>query len=119
MNPIRFVRALPQPTRTVYALFLGTVVVAFAVMFAVGATGGDAFVAIAVPGALMVLVGVLQLLDVRGTASAMARHIAESRPMGVDYSRSFMSTPRYVRLLGLGLVVIGLFWCALGLGLVG
>ena len=47
MNPIRLVRALPQPTKTVYALFLGTVVVAFAVMFAVGATGGDAFVAIA------------------------------------------------------------------------
>lgn len=120
MNPIRFVRSLPQPTRTVYALFFVALVVAFVLIIGVGAVLDTSLLGLlAVPGALLVVVGALQALDVRGTAAAMASFLAQSRPMGVDYGRSFFATPRYVRLLGLAYVVIGLFWCALGAGLVG
>ncbi|GAA2018864.1 hypothetical protein WDZ16_09145 [Pseudokineococcus marinus] len=116
MNPVRFVRALPQPAKAVYTVFFVALVVAFALVFAL--RDPDVVLVLVAPGALMVVVGLLQVFDVNGTATRMASFVTESRPLGVDYSRSVMATPRYVRLVGLAYVLIGLFWCALALGLV-
>lgn len=98
MNPLKLLAALPQPLKTLYILFL----IVFAVTF-VSIPLGARDVARWASGALgvvAILLGLCLLTNLKGSATAMSKYMKESRPMGVDYSKSFLSSPGYARFFG-------------------
>lgn len=105
MNIFRFISQLPQPLKTLYILFM--------VVFIVGIIP----VALRVPeasrwmsgglGAASLLLGLCLLTNVNKSAEGLARAVATEKPMGVDYSQSFMAKPAFARLFGLMAVVVG------------
>ncbi|WP_109776367.1 hypothetical protein [Quadrisphaera granulorum] len=101
-------RQLPQPFKTLYAatfavFFIGFVTVAIA-------DEPDGFRFVIVPfGLLMAAQGTVLALDVRGNATEYSRLLKTTKPMGVDYSGSFMSSVRAIRMLGAAVLVVGLF----------
>lgn len=58
-------------------------------------------------GIVAVLLGLCLLLDLNGSARGAANAIKESKPMGVDYSKSFFATSAYARIFGALAVVVG------------
>lgn len=53
------------------------------------------------------LLGLCLLTNLNKAADGLARAIASEKPMGVDYSASFMAKPSFARLFGLMFVVVG------------
>jgi len=102
MNPIAFVRALPQPLKALYALWVVGVLVAAVASFA-----GAAKVELAPMGVIVVMTGLTLLTNYRGSADALAAAMKQQRPLGVDYSRSVLSTPGYARFFGGFALVVG------------
>lgn len=100
-----FIGRLPQPAKTLYVLIFLAFVILFATFFLDLAEARR--YALVVVGTLFVLLGLSASLNFNGTADGMASAIKEYRPMGVDYSRSFLSTPLYARLFGVMAVVVG------------
>ena len=100
-----FIGRLPQPAKTLYVLIvLGFVVLLVTFVMDLDELQRYAFVGV---GTLFVLLGLSASLNINGTADGMATAIKEYRPMGADYSRSFLSTPLYARLFGVMAVVVG------------
>lgn len=100
-----FIGRLPQPAKTLYILIFLTFALLFAT-FIMDLEEARRFALVAV-GTLFFLLGLCASLNINGTADGMATAIKEYRPMGADYSRSFLSTPLYARLFGIMAVVVG------------
>jgi hypothetical protein len=96
---------LTQPLKTLYwaflAVFVGTVVTFF--------LGGGRATAIAmgILGVVAVLIGLIIGTNVNGGADALSEATKSYRPLGVDYSRSLLVSPRFTRLFGLMMLVVG------------
>lgn len=58
-------------------------------------------------GVVAVLIGLTLLTNLRGAAAALAEATKSYRPMGVDYSRSILTSPWFTRALGAALLVVG------------
>ena len=100
-----FIGRLPQPAKTLYVLiFLAFVVLFLTFVMDLAETRRFALVA---TGTLFFLLGLCASLNINGTADGMASAIKEYRPLGADYSRSFLATPLYARLFGIMAVVVG------------
>lgn len=100
-----FIGRLPQPAKTLYVLiFLAFVLLVVTFIMDLAEARRFAFVGV---GTLFFLLGLCASLNINGTADGMASAIKEYRPMGADYSRSFLSTPLYARLFGIMAVVVG------------
>lgn len=108
----RSMMKLPQPVKGLFVLY----VVVFAVTFVsvpVAAWTGQAastdltrwtFAAL---GVTAVLLGLALALDIRGSAKAYAGMLKDYKPMGVDYSGSFLAKPGFVRVFGALFASIG------------
>jgi hypothetical protein len=59
-----------------------------------------------------VLVGVTIGTNVNGSADALAEATKSYRPLGIDYSRSVFASPRFTRLFGLMMLVVGVVFVA-------
>jgi hypothetical protein len=51
-------------------------------------------------GLVAILLGLSMLTNLNGSATAMSKYLKESKPMGVDYSGSFLASPAYARFFG-------------------
>jgi hypothetical protein len=63
--------------------------------------------ALAAVGTLFFLLGLCASLNINDTADGMASALKDYRPMGADYSKTFLATPLYARLFGIMAVVVG------------
>ncbi|RJT96586.1 hypothetical protein D6T65_15750 [Arthrobacter frigidicola] len=105
MNIFRFLSRLPQPLKALYILFI--------VVFIAGIT----LVLLRVPdaslwmsggiGAAGLLLGLCLVVNVNKAAEGLAAAIAREKPMGIDFSTSFMAQPAFARFFGLMFVLVG------------
>jgi len=63
---------------------------------------------VAVLGIIVGVLGVMLAADPRGSAGAYAATIKDHKPTGVDYSRSFFANPKFIRIFGAVLALIGI-----------
>ncbi|MBF4163120.1 hypothetical protein [Nocardioides acrostichi] len=56
--------------------------------------------------ATLALYGLTMALDLQGSARAMSAALKRARPMGVDYSGSFISSVWYARVVGAGVAAV-------------
>ena len=106
---LRLLLQMPQPLKTLYAAFFAAFFAGFLTVVVADAPSWIAFV-LAPAGALLAFSGLVLAADYRDNASRYSSLLKASRPWGVDYCGSFMSSPRFIRALGGCLVAIGLFW---------
>lgn len=101
---------LPQPLKTFYWAFL----VVFAVNFVTFFFAGDRATALlsGLLGVVAALIGLSLGANVNGGADALAEATKSYRPWGVDYSRSSMASPRFIRLFGLLMLAVGILFIA-------
>jgi hypothetical protein len=105
MNTLRFLSRLSQPLKALYILFI--------VVFIAGMT----LVLLRVPdasllmsggiGATGLLLGLCLVVNVNEAAEGLAGAIAQEKPMGIDFSASFMAKPAFARFFGLMFVLVG------------
>ena len=50
--------------------------------------------------------------NLKGSADALAEATKSSRPPGIDYSRSVFASPRFTRLFGVTMLVVGVVFVA-------
>jgi hypothetical protein len=105
VNIFRFISQLPQPLKTLYILFIvvfiaGIIPVLLRVPEAPRWMSGGL-------GMASLLVGLCLLTNLNKAADGLAKAIASEKPMGVDYSASFMAKPAFARLFGLMFGVVG------------
>jgi hypothetical protein len=101
----KYIGALPQPLRSLYFAYLIAFVVVF-VSFPFH-LGEVLRWAVTVVGVVALLLGLCFMTNFRGSAHAHAAAAKEYRPMGVDYSKSFMATPAFARLFGAMPIFVG------------
>lgn len=108
MNPFKFLAALPQPLKSLYLLFF----LVFAITFVSVPLGGRDVTrwSSGALGVVAVLLGLCLLLNLNGSATAVAKHLKEAKPMGVDYSRSFLASTWYARFFGGFAVLVGVMF---------
>lgn len=103
VNPLTFIRALPQPLKTFYVLFF----LSFAGTFVTtlshrgGARGSIPL------GISAVLIGLTLVSDLRGGATAVAAQMRDRKPLGIDYSRSVLASTGSVRFFGVVFALVG------------
>jgi uncharacterized membrane protein YdcZ (DUF606 family) len=113
----RSVMKLPQPLKGCFVAFL----VAFAVAFvsipatAIVNQGKPGPVPVTLwsmgtLGVVVIVMGVVLAANLRGSAGAYASLIKDYKPMGIDYSRSFMANPKFARISGVLFVVVGIWF---------
>lgn len=125
MNPIRFVRSLPQPVRTVVVLVLVGILATMAEVLVRSLTDGregrlpfDVMSPLpAVTGGLLVVMGVLLVLDVAGSARAFSAGVARDESVP-ERTRAVMGRPVTARVYGAMAVVVGTGFVLAGTGLV-
>jgi len=100
---------MPQPLKTLYAMTFAVFLAGF-ITVAVAEDPSWIGVVFAPAGVLLAASGLVLAADYRSNATKYSALLKTSRPWGVDYSESFMSSPRFVRALGGGTAAIGLFW---------
>ena len=96
---------LPQPLKALYLLFIA-VFAANLVTFFLGSERA-AILASGLLGVVAALTGLTLVTNVRGAADALAEAARSYRPMGIDHSRSIMTSPRFTRMFGAALLVVG------------
>ena len=111
---LRLLLQMPQPLKTLYAMTFAVLLAGF-ITVAIIDEPFWLWVVFASAGVLLAASGLVLAADYRGNASRYSALLKTSRPWGVDYSESFMSSPRFVRALGGGTAAIGLFWIFLPL----
>ncbi|MCZ2401746.1 hypothetical protein IV498_00745 [Paenarthrobacter sp. Z7-10] len=53
------------------------------------------------------MLGLCLITNFNGSALSLANAVKGYKPLGVDYSRSFLATETYARLFGAGFLVVG------------
>jgi hypothetical protein len=115
MNLWRSMMKLPQPVKGCFVAYLIVFALAFVSVPLLALIGQDKAVNVTpwTMGALglsAVLLGLVLALDVRGSARAYAAMMKDSKPMGVDYSKSIFATPWFVRCFGGMFALVGIFF---------
>jgi hypothetical protein len=105
MNVFRFISRLPQPLKALYILFIvvflaGIIPVLLRVPDASRWMSGGI-------GTAGLLLGICLVSNLNKAAEGLAGAVAEEKPMGIDYSASFMAKPAFARLFGLMFIVVG------------
>ncbi|WAP51376.1 hypothetical protein OL239_16365 [Arthrobacter sp. ATA002] len=93
---ITFIKALPQPLKTLYILVFAVFAVGFVLTVAgnlSGTTADGLPVWFPVMGALMVLIGICLATDYKSSAVISARAAGNHRPMGMRNSRTLSPRP--------------------------
>jgi hypothetical protein len=118
LNLFRAMRRLPQPLKSLLALFLAAFVLVFLGSILAVAIRTEAWVRImvisySVLGVIGFVLGAALLADFRGSAQAYSGMMKNYKPLGVDYSKSFITNPRFIRLFGAGYMLIGIWFVVL------
>lgn len=112
----RQMATLPQPLQGLlraYMVIFALVFVSMAISFAVSPESGDGGLPLVMRlgfglvGAAAAVLGLVLATDYRGSAGAYGGLAKDYRIMGVDFSESAFAKPLFIRLLGAGLLVIG------------
>jgi hypothetical protein len=112
MGMIKFIRALPQPLRSLYilafvVLIFGMITFAFRAAelarWSIGSIGIVAF-----------LIGLTVITNFRGAARGLAEGIKNYEAFGVDYSKSLMASTAFARIFGAMSVFVGAMFIYLG-----
>jgi hypothetical protein len=102
---IAMIARLPQPLKSLY---LAWIVVFIGVLVSAGLAGQrTASLVAGVPGVVVALSGLTLVTNLNGAADALAEATKSYRPLGIDYSRSVLASPRYSRLFGAVALVVG------------
>jgi hypothetical protein len=101
----KYIGALPQPLKSFYFAYLIAFVVVF-ISFPLHLTEVLRW-AVTIVGVVALLMGLCFVTNFRGSAHAHAAAAKEYRPMGVDYSNSFLATPAFARLFGAMAIFVG------------
>jgi hypothetical protein len=106
---------LPQPIKGCVVVYLIVFALAFVSVPLLALTGQNDTVNMTpwTTGALglsAVLLGLVLVLDVRGSARAYAAMMKDYKPMGVDYSNAIFSKPLFVRCFGGMFALVGIFF---------
>ena len=115
----RSVMKLPQPLKSCFVAFLAAFAVASASIPATAIVNQGKPGPVPVPvtlwsmgtlGVVVIVMGVVLAANLRGSAGAYASLIKDYKPMGVDYSRSFMANPKFARISGVMFVLVGIWF---------
>ena len=107
---LALIARLPQPLKGLYLAFFLVFAGTFVTLFVGGeraATLGSGLL-----GVVTVLVGVTIGTNLNDGANALAEAMKSYRPLGVDYSRSVFASPRFTRLFGLMMLIVGVWFIA-------
>jgi hypothetical protein len=101
---------LPQPLKAFYLLFFAAFAAALVTFF----LGSEQAISVAygLLGAVAVLIGLTLVTNLNGAADALAEAAKSYRPMGIDYSRSIMTSPRFTRVFGAAFLAVGVVFVA-------
>lgn len=115
------IKRLPQPLKALQILFLmafGAVFITMilAVVLRSEEIMNPALQAFVVLGVIGFAIGLVLVTDYRGGARALSEALKDYKPMGMDYSKSFLSSPRAARVMGAGYMLIGIWFCVLVFG---
>lgn len=105
MNILRFISRLPQPLKALYILFIA-VFIAGIIPVLLHVPEASRWMSGGI-GTAGLLLGLCLVINVNNSAEGLAGAVAEEKPMGVDYSASFMAKPVFARIFGLMFVVVG------------
>lgn len=113
MNLWRSMMKLPQPVKGCLVAFTVLFAVAFISLLFGPALGQEVTVGVTpwATGALglcAIVLGVVLATDFRGSARAYASLVSEVKPLGVDYSKTFLSKPLFIRVFGGMFIVVGI-----------
>ena len=61
-------------------------------------------------GLTAVVLGLVLASDLRGSARAYASLVKDYKPMGVDYSKSFLANAKFARISGVMFVLVGIWF---------
>jgi hypothetical protein len=114
----RSMMKLPQPVKGCMVAYLIVFAVTFVSVPLLVLIGQEHAVNVApwTMGALglsAVVLGLVLVFDVRGSARAYAAMTKDFKPLGIDYSNSFFSKPLFIRFFGGMFAFIGV-WFVLG-----
>ena len=105
-------RSAPQPLPLLFVLFVATLATNVALSVA-GASPNR--IVIFGFGAAAAAIGFAVLLDLRGCATHLSAYLKTERPHGVDYSRSYLSNPRFIRSIHLMIAAVGVYFALLAI----
>lgn len=111
---IALVRSLPQPLKSLYLLWVVSVVGCMASVV-LASTDVQRF-AFGLAGAVAVALGVVLLADVRGSAGALAGAVAASTADGSTAAPAWTKTRGYARAFGGASLAVGLIFAVLAVG---
>ncbi|HKS00963.1 MAG TPA: hypothetical protein VJS86_04745 [Arthrobacter sp.] len=115
MKFFRLISSMPQPLRAGLWAYLVVFAIAFAGIGVLAFAPRELAFGI-VPwltgtmGAVGFGVGLILVLNMRGAAGAYARLISQSKPLGVDYSRSVFVRPVFIRIFGAAFMLVGIWF---------
>jgi len=100
---ITFISRLSQPLKTLYLLWFVAVLAVVGTIFLEGPVAP----VLGAAGAVVLLTGLTLVTNLNHAADALAQSMKDYRPLGVDYSRSWMATPAYAKLFGGLSILVG------------
>lgn len=112
----RQIATLPQPLQGLlraYMVIFVLVFIAIVISLAVAPESGDGGLPLVMRfgfgliGAAAAVLGLVMAADYRGSARAYIGLVQDYRIMGVDFSGSVFARPLFIRLLGAGLMIVG------------
>ncbi|MCB5275973.1 hypothetical protein BJG92_03528 [Arthrobacter sp. SO5] len=111
----RSIMKLPQPLKGGLVAYVIVFAVAFlsvpaSAIFSPGKASPVTFWGIGALGVTAIVLGVMLAVDLRGSADAYVSFIKDYKPMGVDYSKSFVANPKFVRIFGIVFIIVGLLF---------
>jgi hypothetical protein len=111
----RSVMKLPQPLKGCLVAYLIVFVVAFvsipaSAVFNQGKASPVTFWGMGTLGVVVIVLGVMLATNLRGSAGAYVSLLKDYKPMGVDYSKSFLANPKFVRIFGAMFAIIGVWF---------
>lgn len=111
----RSIMKLPQPLKGGLVAYVIVFAVAFlsvpaSAIFSPGNASPVTLWGIGALGVTAIVLGVMLAADLRGSADAYVSFIKDYKPMGVDYSKSFVANPKFVRIFGVMFIIVGILF---------
>lgn len=108
----RSMMGLPQPVKSCLVAYLIVFAAVFVSVPLLGLIGREQAGRVTpwtmgALGASAVVLGLVLVFDVRGSARAYAAMMKDYKPMGVDYSQSIFSKPLFIRFFGGMFALVG------------
>jgi Na+/melibiose symporter-like transporter len=111
----RSMMTLPQPVKgclVAYLIVFAAVFVSVPLLALIGREQAGRAVpwTMGALGISVVVLGLVLVFDVRGSAEAYAAMMKDFKPMGIDYSQSFFSKPLFIRFFGGMFALVGVWF---------